>query len=55
MGTNIPTNDKILEDAFESFLGALYLDAGFDVCKKFVRYILENFINYSDLIYNDDN
>jgi ribonuclease III len=49
------TNDKILEDAFESFLGALYLDCGFLVCKRFMRYILENYIDYSDLLYNDDN
>jgi len=48
-------NNKILEDAFESFVGALYLDNGFDVCKKFIRYILENEIDYSDIIYNDNN
>ena len=48
-------NNKILEDAFESFVGALYLDNGFDVCKKFIRYILENKIDYSDIIYNDSN
>ena len=48
-------NNKILEDAFESFVGALYLDNGFEVCKKFIRYILENQIDYSDIIYNDSN
>lgn len=48
-------NDKILEDAFESFIGALYLDTNFEVCKKFIRHILENEIDYSNLIFNDDN
>jgi len=48
-------NDKILEDAFESFLGAMYLDSGFEICKKFIRYILENEIDYSNIIFNDNN
>ena len=49
------TNDKILEDIFESFIGAMYLDSGFITCKQFVRKILETEIDYADLIYNDDN
>ena len=48
-------NDKILEDAFESFLGAMYLDSGFEKCKSFIRYILENEIDYSNIIFNDNN
>jgi ribonuclease III len=28
---------SILADAYEAFLGALYLDQGYDVCDKFVR------------------
>ena len=48
-------NDKILEDAFESFLGAMYLDSGFEKCKIFIRYILENEIDYSNIIFNDNN
>lgn len=49
------TNKKILEDAFESFIGALYKDAGFMVCKKLIRNILENHVDYSEVLYNDDN
>ena len=49
------TNEKILEDAFESFIGALYKDAGFLVCKKMIRNILENHVDYAEILYNDDN
>lgn len=48
-------NDKILEDAFESFIGAMYLDSGFNICKIFIRSILESEIDYSNLIFNDNN
>ena len=49
------TNEKILEDAFESFIGALFKDAGFLVCKKLLRNILENHVDYAEALYNDDN
>ena len=49
------TNDKILEDAFESFMAALYLDNSYDTCKLFIRNLLENQIDWSDLIFNDTN
>lgn len=29
-------NPRILEDAFESFIGALFLDKGFEICKQFI-------------------
>ena len=48
-------NDKILEDAFESFIGALFKDTDYYKCKEFIEYILENYIDYSNLIYNDNN
>ena len=49
------TNEKILEDAFESFIGALYKDAGFIVCQKLIRNFLENHVDYAEVLYNDDN
>ena len=49
------TNNKILEDAFESFIAALYKDAGYLVCQKLIRNILENLVDYSEILYNDDN
>ena len=48
-------NDKILEDTFEAFIGALYLNSCDDVCNKFIIKILESEVDYSDIIYNDNN
>lgn len=40
--------DKILEDVFESFIGAIYLDQGFDAVYKIITKIfLQDVINYS--------
>ncbi len=65
------TNLRILEDVFESFIGALYLDfnekdvchekmefysgLGFQVCQVFIISVIEEFIDFSDLILNDYN
>ena len=38
----IKTTDKILEDALEALVGALFLDAGLEVCENF---ILKNWAN----------
>jgi ribonuclease-3 len=62
---------KILEDIFESFIGAIYLDfnetevehprldfysgLGFQICQVFIISIIEKFIDFSDLILNDYN
>jgi len=48
-------SDKLLEDSFESFVGALYLDVGFEVCRKFIYIILETEIEYSEILYKDTN
>jgi len=48
-------SDKILEDAFEAFLGALKLDQGQDVCKQLIEYFLENSVDYPSLIYQNEN
>jgi ribonuclease-3 len=49
------SSDKILEDAFEAFIGALKLDQGQDVCKKLIEYFLENSVDYPSLIYQNEN
>ena len=36
MSHNWNTNQRILEDTFESLFGALYLDRGIECCKKFM-------------------
>jgi ribonuclease III len=49
------TSEKVLEDCFEAFMGALYLDAGFDICKKILIQYLEEEIDFAEILYNDNN
>lgn len=46
---------KLLEDCFEAFIGALYLDLGFDICKRFMNIILETEVDYSEILWRDTN
>ena len=48
-------SDKLLEDVFESFMGALYKDQGYQVCYTFMRILLESIPDFSELIYKDTN
>ena len=58
-------SDKILEDTFEAFIGALFKDQefeklnnGFHMCREFITNILENKnhdIDYANLLYYDTN
>lgn len=48
-------NAKIQEDAFEAFIGALHIDGGYDVCKKFLINLIEKEVDLSDLLHNEDN
>lgn len=47
-------NDKILEDAFEAFLGATYLDLGFNYTNEFVIKLIDKFVDLNMLL-EDDN
>ena len=47
-------NDKILEDAFEAFIGALYEDQGFLVTQKFIIDLMENSINFENVMIDDN-
>ncbi len=52
--------DDILEDVFEAFIGAIYIDFGcegeaFSVCKKFVWALMERYLNFSQLVRRQDN
>ncbi len=48
-------NDRILEDIFESFLGALSLDLGFYAVQDFLVPLIETTIDFATLIRTDDN
>lgn len=47
-------NDKLLEDAFEAFLGAIYLDLGFVFSKAFIVKLIEKHVDLN-LLHQDDN
>ena len=47
--------EKIHEDVFEAFLGALFLSNGFEVCCLLMVNLLETLIDYSDKLYRDNN
>jgi len=47
--------DKIHEDIFESFLGALFLSNGFEPCMYLITNLLETLIDYSEKLYCDNN
>lgn len=50
------TNIHILEDVFEAFLGALYLDSDdLELVKKFVIATIERHVDFVDLIARDNN
>lgn len=55
-------NSRILEDTFEAFIGAMFLDLGcennsfgYDLCSKFIINVIENAIDITELILFDDN
>ena len=49
-------NTHILEDIYESFLGALYLDSrDFSLVEKFIIQSIEKYIDFSEIILNDNN
>lgn len=48
-------NESILEDAFEAFIGACDLQFGFEFCNKMVRYIIEENLDFAELIRHNKN
>lgn len=47
--------EKIHEDVFESFIGALFLSNGFEPCMFLIVNLLETLIDYSEKLYCDNN
>jgi dsRNA-specific ribonuclease len=48
-------NHSILEDAFEAFMGALYLDAGFNVCRDFFVNLVEKEVDFAAILHTETN
>jgi len=55
--SNGRNNYKIMEDIFEALLGSLFIDNdnNYDIVYNFVIYILENYLDFSDLISTKNN
>lgn len=51
----IEINESILEDIFEAFLGAFYLNFGMEILEQFVIRLIEKYKDLSALIFYDDN
>ena len=47
-------NDKILEDVLEALVGALYLDLGMVRAKRFVLDIVENRVDWDQIMFDDN-
>ena len=49
------TSEKIMEDVFEAFFGALFLDSSFEVCNQLMTAIMEHEVDFSGILYIDTN
>ena len=43
-------NPRIMEDTCEAFMGALYLDRGFDTAKKFFTKLINTHCNFDEVV-----
>ena len=48
-------NKKILNNVFESFLGAIFLDNDYDITKNILLNIIEKHIDFTDIIIKNNN
>jgi len=48
-------NNSIIEDIFEAFIGALYLDANYDVCRQLLFALFESHVDFSELLKQETN
>jgi len=53
---DLSRNKHIYGDVFEAFIGAIYLDQGYQLTKKFIeRHIFPKYIDIAELVENDTN
>ena len=48
-------NSNILEDVFEAFIGALYLDNDYKVAENFIIKVIEKYVDFTDILLKDNN
>eukprot|EP00798_Chlamydomonas_sp_ICE-L_P005632 gene5632-biopygen2683 len=46
------TDKKVLEDVFEAFLGAMFLEMGFDVVSAWLVGFIEKYVDFAEVIIN---
>lgn len=52
---NVKFKKSMIEDCFESFIAALFMDAGSEKTKQFIKYCLDNLVNYGKLLATNTN
>ena len=50
MKINGQNNEKLLEDAFEAFIGAVYKDLGFKFAQVFVYRLIDKYLNFDEIL-----
>tara|TARA_B100000686_G_scaffold234562_1_gene242307 strand:+ start:1501 stop:2310 length:810 start_codon:yes stop_codon:yes gene_type:complete len=48
-------NSNILEDVFEAFIGAIYLDTDYSTAEKFIIQVIEQFVDFTEVLLVDNN
>ena len=48
-------NSNILEDVFEAFIGALYLDNDYKVAENFIIKVIEKYVDFTEILLKDNN
>jgi ribonuclease-3 len=48
-------NQNILEDILEAFIGALYLDKGYQITEEFIINLIEGYCDFTEIILKDNN
>lgn len=48
-------NEKIMEDVFEAFIGALRIEAGYDITERFLINLIEEEIDFSEILHSESN
>lgn len=54
-GQGIEQSKSVLSDLFEALVGALYLDLGYEPTSKFVRHVIEQYVDFDQIVNTLDN
>jgi ribonuclease-3 len=52
---NYALKNNIYGNAFEALIGAVYLDKGYDCCKKFIQHIFDQYLDLDKIVKKDFN